>query len=102
MNVESEQPIPVQRSEEAVGGEQGFRRAWSIARSTYHWLLSAAYFFPVCSFLVLLGIFIDPRRNDGAQRMLCRVVMKLAGVNLVVRRAPGFDPARTCSSSARM
>ena len=95
MNVESEQPIPVQRAAEPAG-EQGFRRAWSIARSTYHWLLSAAYFFPVCSFLVLLGIFIDPRRNDGAQRMLCRVVMQLAGVNLVVRRSPGFDPARTC------
>ena len=95
MNVESEQPIPAPATVEAAD-EQGFRRAWSIARSTYHWLLSAAYFFPVCSFLVLLGIFIDPRRNDGAQRMLCRVVMKLAGVNLVVQRAPGFDPARTC------
>ena len=59
-------------------------------------MFSAAFFFPVCSFLVLLGIFIDPRRNDGAQRWLCRVVMKLAGVDVVVRRAPGFDPQRTC------
>src|ERR1700693_5775597 len=96
MNVESEQPIPVQRTAEPVADEQGLRRVWAIARSTYHWLLSAAYFFPVCSFLVLLGLFIDPRRNDGAQRMLCRVVMRLAGARLVVRRAPGFDPARTC------
>ena len=48
------------------------------------------------AFLVLLGIFVDPRRNDGAQRMLCRVVMKAAGAKLVVRRSPGFDPARTC------
>jgi 1-acyl-sn-glycerol-3-phosphate acyltransferase len=95
MNMESEQPIPAPATSEAAD-EQGLRLAWSIARSTYHWLLSAAFFFPVTSFLVLLGIFIDPRRNDGAQRMLCRVVMKLAGVNLVVRRAPGFDPARTC------
>ena len=95
MNVESEQPIHAPAPTQAHD-EQGLRRAWAIARSTSHWLLSAAFFFPVCSFLVLLGIFIDPRRNDGAQRMLCRVVMKLAGVNLVVRRAPGFDPARTC------
>ena len=95
MNVESEQPIPAPATAEAAG-EQGLRRAWAIARSTCHWLLSAAFFFPVCSFLLVLGIFIDPRRNDGAQRWLCRVVMKLAGVNLVVRRAPGFDPARTC------
>ena len=95
MNVESEQPIPAPATTEAAG-EQGLRRVWAITRSTYHWLLSAAFFFPVCSFLVLLGIFIDPRRNDGAQRMLCRVVMRLAGARLVVRRAPGFDPARTC------
>ena len=74
--------------------ERGARRAWAIICSTYRWLLCAAYFFPVCSFLVLLGIFVDPRKNDGAQRMLCRVTMKLAGVKLVVRRAPGFDPKR--------
>ncbi len=95
MNLESEQPIPAPAAT-AAAGEQGLRRVWAITRSTYHWLLSAAFFFPVASFLVVLSIFIDPRRNDGAQRMLCRVVMKLAGVNLVVRRSPGFDPMRTC------
>jgi 1-acyl-sn-glycerol-3-phosphate acyltransferase len=95
MNGESEQPIPAAAAPESPA-EQGFRRAWTLARSMLHWLLSAAYFFPVCSFLVLLGIFVDPRRNDGAQRMLCRVTMKLAGAKIVVRRAPGFDPTRTC------
>jgi 1-acyl-sn-glycerol-3-phosphate acyltransferase len=95
MKVESEQPIVAPVTTEAAA-EQGFRRAWAIARSTYHWLLSAAYFFPVCSFLVLLGIFVDPRKNDGAQRMLCRVTMKAAGAKIVVRRAPRFDPSRTC------
>jgi 1-acyl-sn-glycerol-3-phosphate acyltransferase len=95
MKVESEEPITASVRTEAAG-EQGLRRMWAIARSTYHWLLSAVFFFPVCTFLLLLGIFIDPRRNDGAQRLLCRVVMRLAGANLVVRRAPGFDPARTC------
>jgi len=95
MNDESGQQI----SAAAVSGvpaKRGLRRAWAIVRSTFHWLLCAAYFFPVCAFLVLLGIFIDPRRNDGAQRMLCRATMKLAGAKIVVRRAPGFDPARTC------
>jgi 1-acyl-sn-glycerol-3-phosphate acyltransferase len=95
MNVETERPIPAPATAEAAG-EQGIRRAWAIARSTMHWLLSAAFFFPVCCFLVLLGIFIDPRKNDGAQRMLCRVTMRAAGAKIVVRRAPGFDPARTC------
>jgi 1-acyl-sn-glycerol-3-phosphate acyltransferase len=74
----------------------GENRTWAILRSTYHWLLSAVFFFPVCCFLVLLGIVVDPRKNDGAQRMFCRITMKLAGAKLVVRRSPGFDPARTC------
>ena len=95
MNVESERPIPAPGTAESEA-EQGLRRAWAIARSTYRWLLSAAYFFPVCSFLVLLGIFVDPRKNDGAQRMLCRVTMKAAGAKVIVRRSPGFDPGRTC------
>ena len=95
MNGESGQPVSLPATAGAPG-ERGLPRAWAIVRSTFHWLLSAAYFFPVCSLLVLLGIFVDPRKNDGAQRMLCRVTMKLAGAKLVVRRAPGFDPKRTC------
>ena len=95
MKVESEQPIAAPATT-VTAEEQGFRRVWVIVRSTYHWLLSAAFFFPVCSFLVLLGIFVDPRKNDAAQRMLCRVTMKAAGAKIVVRHAPGFDPSRTC------
>jgi 1-acyl-sn-glycerol-3-phosphate acyltransferase len=95
MNGESGQQISAAAAV-GVPAERGLRRAWAIVRSAYHWLLCAAYFFPVCAFLVLLGIFIDPRRNDGAQRMLCRTTIKLAGAKLVVWRAPGFDPARTC------
>jgi 1-acyl-sn-glycerol-3-phosphate acyltransferase len=95
MNGETGHPIP---AASAVGSpsEKGLRRVWTIARSKLHWALAAAFFFPVCSFLVLLGIFIDPRKNDGAQRMLCRITMKLAGAKIVVRRSPGFDPSRTC------
>ena len=95
MNGESGQPISVSAAD-GSSGKSGFRRVLAIVRSTFHWLLSAVFFFPVCTFLVLLGIFVDPRKNDGAQRMLCRITMKLAGVKLVVRRAPGFDPSRTC------
>jgi 1-acyl-sn-glycerol-3-phosphate acyltransferase len=95
MNVETEQPIPAQATAEAAE-EQGLRRIWAITRSTLHWLLSAAFFFPVCSVLVVLGIFVDPRKNDGPQRWLCRVTMKAAGAKIVVKRSPGFDPTRTC------
>jgi 1-acyl-sn-glycerol-3-phosphate acyltransferase len=95
MNGENERPMSVPAATQAAD-EHGPQRAWAIARSTYHWLLSAAFFFPVCCFLVLLGIFVDPRKNDGAQRIFCRITMKLAGAKLVVQRAPGFDPKRTC------
>src|SRR6202022_3513003 len=95
MNGESEQQISA-ASPSNVPVERGLQRAWTLARSTFHWLLCAAYFFPVCAFLLFLGIFIDPRKNDRPQRMLCRITMKLAGAKLVVRRAPGFDPKRTC------
>ena len=95
MKNEREQQISAAAAENAPS-ERGPRRAWALVRSTFHWLLCAAYFFPVSAFLLLLGIFIDPRKNDGPQRMLCRVTMKLAGAKLIVRRTPGFDPARTC------
>jgi 1-acyl-sn-glycerol-3-phosphate acyltransferase len=95
MNGETEQHIRA-TSAASAPSEQGFHRVRAIARSKLHWMLAAAFFFPVCSFLVLLGVFVDPRKNDGAQRMLCRTTMKLAGAEIVVRRALGFDPARTC------
>jgi 1-acyl-sn-glycerol-3-phosphate acyltransferase len=95
MNGESEHPVSVPAATRAPS-EKGLPRAWAIARSTVHWILSAIYFFPMCCFLMLLAVFIDPRKNDGVQRMFCRVTMKLAGAKLVVQRSPGFDPQRTC------
>ncbi len=90
MNNESEQQISAVSASNAPA-ERGLRRAWVLVQSTFHWLLSAAYFFPMCAFLVLLGIFIDPRKNDGAQRMLCRVTMKLAGAKLEFFRGLEFE-----------
>jgi len=95
MNHEREQRISAAAAA-PVRDERGLPRARALVRSAFHWLLSAIFFFPVCGFLLLLEIFIDPRKNDWPQRMLCRVTMKLAGAKLVVRCAQGFDPARTC------
>ncbi len=53
-------------------------------------------FFTVCPVLILIGAFIDPRKNDWPQRALFRNVVRFAGARLEVRRSPGFDPARTC------
>jgi 1-acyl-sn-glycerol-3-phosphate acyltransferase len=67
-----------------------------IASSVLLWASSGLFFFTVCPVLILLGIFVDPRKNDAPQRWMCRMVAKLAGARVEVRASPGFDPKRTC------
>jgi len=71
------------------------KKAYYVLRSGFVWLASIAFFFPVCSFLVLLGAFIDPRKNDRPQRWLFRNILRVAGVGLETRYSPGFDRERT-------
>jgi len=71
------------------------RELYLIARSTFLWIVSTIHFFTVCSVLVLLGIFIDPRRNDWPQRVFFRNILRLAGVEFEARYSPGFDRHRT-------
>ena len=66
-----------------------------ILRSILIWIVSAVHFFTVCTFLVLLGIFFDPRWNDWPQRWFFRNILRVAGVGFEVKRAPGFDGERT-------
>ncbi len=65
-------------------------------RSIFRWSLAALFFFGVCPWLILLGIFVDPRKNDAPQRWLSRNVMRFAGTRVELRRSPGFDPNRVC------
>jgi 1-acyl-sn-glycerol-3-phosphate acyltransferase len=44
---------------------------------------------------MVLGIFVDPRKNDWPQRLFFRNILRLVRVKIEVRRAPGFDPVRT-------
>lgn len=69
---------------------------WAVLRTLLFWLVSGLHFFTIVPLLVFLGIFIDMRKHDWLQRALCRRIIFLAGATLEVRRAPGFDPARTC------
>src|SRR5437899_12748815 len=71
------------------------RKIYLVLRSLFLWIVCGSFFFVVCSLLILLGIFIDPRKNDRPQRWLCRNLLRLAGVEFEVRRSPGFDPRRT-------
>jgi 1-acyl-sn-glycerol-3-phosphate acyltransferase len=71
------------------------KKLYLILRSAFLWTVCGLAFFPVCSFLILLAVFIDPRKNDRPQRFLSRMVLRLAGAGFEVRQSPGFDPRRT-------
>ena len=71
------------------------RSAWLKVRSLSLWAIGGVHFGVVCSFLVFLAIFIDPRKNDWPQRVFFRNILRLAGVKFEVHRSPGFDPKRT-------
>jgi 1-acyl-sn-glycerol-3-phosphate acyltransferase len=66
-----------------------------ILRSVFLWLISALHFFTVCTALVILGIFVDPRHNDWPQRFFFRNILRFAGVRFKVSYAPGFDREKT-------
>ena len=70
-------------------------RIYLVLRSTLLWIVSALHFFTICSFLVLLAIFVDPRKNDRPQRWFFRNILRLAGAGFEVRYSQGFDRTRT-------
>jgi len=72
------------------------KKAWAALRSAVLWAVSGAHFFVVAPLLVLLGIFLDPHKHDWLQRGFCTRIALLSGARIEVRRAPGFDPHRTC------
>lgn len=72
------------------------KKTWLAMRSALLWVASGLHFFIVAPLLVLLGIFLDARRHDWLQRGFCRRIAFLSGAKVEARRAPGFDPHRTC------
>ena len=66
-----------------------------VARSALLWAASGVHFGVVCTFLIFLSVFIDPRKNDWPQRAFFRNILRIVGVKFEVRRAPGFDPKAT-------
>jgi 1-acyl-sn-glycerol-3-phosphate acyltransferase len=71
------------------------RKAWLRIRTVVLWAVSGIHFAVGCTILLLLKLFIDPRKSDFLQRGFLRNILRVAGVKFEVRRAPGFDPART-------
>ena len=68
---------------------------WLVIRSVVVWTLSILHFFVICTGLIVLSFFKDPRHNDRPQRRFFRNVLRVAGVRYRIRCAPGFDPTRT-------
>jgi len=66
-----------------------------IIRSALLWMASGIHFAVIGTLLVLLGLCIDPRRNDWPQRVFFRNIMRIAGAKLEIHKAPGFDATRT-------
>jgi len=71
------------------------KKAYLAVRSAVLWTISGIHFAVVCTFLIFLAIFIDPRKNDWPQRLFFRNILRLAGVKFEVQRSPGFDPEKT-------
>lgn len=65
------------------------------ARAAGLWAISGVHFFVVCTMLVGLGAVIDPRKNDRAQRVFFRNILRLAGVKFETHCSSGFDAQRT-------
>jgi 1-acyl-sn-glycerol-3-phosphate acyltransferase len=71
------------------------KKAWLTVRSAILWAISGVHFAVVCTFLVALGVFVNPRKNDWPQRVFFRNILRLAGARFEVHKSPGFDPTRT-------
>ena len=92
------QPGGTQEPREGRRGEPGesvLRRGYLWARTLARWTACGLFFFTACPVLVLLGMLIDPRSNDGPQRWLSRNIVRLAGARVEVKFSPGFDTRRT-------
>lgn len=71
------------------------RKIYLTIRALLLWAISGIHFAVVCTLLVILAVFIDPRKNDWPQRVFFRNILRLIGVQFEVHRSPGFDPRRT-------
>ena len=71
------------------------KRAWYVLRSALLWFLSLLHFAIAVPILIVLAIFLDPKKHDWLQRTFCRRIIFFAGAKIRVVRSPGFDPQKT-------
>ena len=71
------------------------KRAWYVVRSALLWGVSLLHFAVSVPILIVLAIFLDPKKHDWLQRSFCRRIMFFAGAPVRVLCDPGFDPHKT-------
>ena len=71
------------------------KRAWYVLRSVFLWVVSLLHFAIAVPILIVLAVFLDPKKHDWLQRTFCRRIIFFAGARIQVIRAPGFDPQKT-------
>jgi 1-acyl-sn-glycerol-3-phosphate acyltransferase len=72
------------------------RKVWLTVRALILWAVSGIHFAVVGTVAAVVGLCLDRRKHDWINRGFFRNILRLAGVRFEVRRAPGFDPQRTC------
>jgi 1-acyl-sn-glycerol-3-phosphate acyltransferase len=87
--------MPLNRNSAGRIRRDRMRRIYLTIRSLFLWAVSGIHFAVVCTLLIFLAIFIDPRKNDWPQRLFFRNILRLIGVRFEVHRSAGFDPQRT-------
>ena len=71
------------------------KRAWYVLRSAFLWIVSLLHFAVAVPILIVLAIFLDPKKHDWLQRTFCRRIIFFSGAKIKVVRSPGFDPQKT-------
>jgi 1-acyl-sn-glycerol-3-phosphate acyltransferase len=71
------------------------KRAWYVLRSAFLWTVSLLHFAMAVPLLIVLAIFLDPKKHDWLQRTFCRRIIFFSGAKIKVVRSLGFDPQKT-------
>jgi 1-acyl-sn-glycerol-3-phosphate acyltransferase len=71
------------------------KRTWYVLRSAFLWVFSLLHFAIAVPILIVLAVFLDPKKHDWLQRTFCRRIISFAGARIKVIHAPGFDPQKT-------
>jgi 1-acyl-sn-glycerol-3-phosphate acyltransferase len=71
------------------------KRAWYVLRSVFLWIVSLLHFAIAVPILIVLAIFLDPKKHDWLQRTFCRRIIFFSGAKIKVVRSPGFDAQKT-------